>query len=228
MKKMVCFVLMTALAVSLSGCPLTAGKIAGMWQWVEAARIVNPTIIDDYDSDAVAQNFVNNGRVRKTITFGDEKRFTYIEETFLADREARVRGDKGVGVVWKWIETYRTTGEYTTKRFAEAGHLLAIPGLDSELHVDITEHTDTFTINKRDTNGIPVLDSQLRTLTEYITVTSAATAENPLVLRGLLGMNPFDELMIFWAEGGGVDKNLEYNQSIQDKVETYVRVDTEE
>lgn len=80
---------------------------------------------------------------------------------------------------------------------------------------------------KRDTNGNLVPDSQLRTLYEYVTSTSSATAENPLVLRGLLGMNPFDELMVSWAQFS-VGKDLSYNQSFYSNVETYIRLAEEE
>jgi len=232
MKKMACVICVIAIAAGLSGCPviggsISAGKLVSTWQWVEAARLVDPTTVNNYDSQTVAQNFANNGRVRKTLTFGEEKEFTYVEETFLPDRVAMLNLDKGVGVVWSWVETYRATGTFAVAGFNAANSVLAIPGLNTELNATITQYTDTYQILKRDTNGNLVPDSQLRTLYEYVTSTSSATAENPLVLRGLLGMNPFDELMVSWAQFS-VGKDLSYNQSFYSNVETYIRLAEEE
>jgi hypothetical protein len=232
MKKMVCFVCVIAIAAGLSGCPviggsISAGKLVGTWQWVEAARLIDPTTVDDYDSEVVAQNFANNGRVRKTLVFDEEKNFTYTEETFLPDRQANLFFDKGVGVVWSWIQTYQSKGTFATASYSPANSILAVPGLSTELHVDVAEYTDVFAVNKRDTNGNLVRDSETRILVDYVTSTSASSAENPLVLRGLLGLNPFDELMVSWAQFV-VGKDLSYNYSFSSNVETYIRLVVEE
>lgn len=232
MKKFVLISFTLLVVAGLTGCPVlsggvSTGKLTGTWQWVEASRLVDPTTVDDHDSEAVAQNFANEGRVRKTLVFGEEKEFTYVEETFLPDRQAQLRADKGVGVGWSWVETYRATGTYTTSGFNAANNVLAIPGLDTELNTTITQYTDTYQILKRDTDGNLVPDSQLRTLFEYVTSSSSATTENPLVLRGLLGLNPFDELMVSWAQFF-VGKDLNYNYSFSNTVETYLRVIVEE
>lgn len=228
MKKAIGSFLVLAVMASLSGCPISVGtgKITGTWQWVEPARLIDPTTVDNYDSDIVAQNFANEGRLRKTLIFTEEKGFSYAEEAFLPDRQALTRGDKGLGVVWMWVNTYSVSGLFTTARYAADG-LLAIPGIDTELNVDVDTYTDYYTVSKRDTNGNLVPDTQLRILVEYIPSTSTASAENPLVLRGLLGMNPFDELMVSWAQFI-VGKDLGYNQSHLVNVETYTRVPVEE
>lgn len=232
MKKVTRISLTLLVVAGLSGCPVLGGgvsnnKLTSTWQWVEASRLVDPTTVDDYDSATVAQNFANEGRVRKTLVFGEEKEFTYVEETFLPDRQAQLRMDKGVGVGWSWVETYRATGTFTTTGFNAANNMLAIPGLDTELNTTITQYTETYQILKRDTSGNLVPDGQLRTLFDYVTATSSATAENPLVLRGLLGLNPFDELMVSWAQFF-VGKDLNYNYSFSSTVETYLRVIEEE
>lgn len=215
MKKMVYVICVIAVIAGLSGCPviggsISAGKLAGTWQWVEAARLVDPTTVNNFDSQIVAQNFADNGRVRKTLIFDEEKNFTYTEETFLPDRPLVIFAN----VAWSWKTTYQARGTFTTAGYTSSNSLLAIPGLNTELHVDITEYTDTY-------RSDVLRDGQW--YYEYLTSTSTAGAENPLVLRGLLGMNPFDELMVSWAQFS-VGKDLSYNYSFSSNVETYIRL----
>lgn len=229
MKRLVCLVGVVVVLTSLMGCPsigmvsIGNGKLVGTWQWVQPSALLEPGVEADYNSLVVAQNFANQNRLRKTVIFNEEGNFTYIEETFLPDREAGITDDKGAAVVWAWIETYRAAGTYKTARFAATNTVFTIPGLDLELNVNITEYTDTFARNKRDLDGELLRDSEGRIMLEYLTATSQADAENPLYLRALMGMNPFDELMIGWDdEVVPFDKDLEYNEGIY--VETYVRM----
>ncbi len=225
MKKAMFMVLSVVIAGGLAGCPVFggAGKIEGHWEWVEPARLVDPTTVSDYENAAVAQDFADNGRLRKTLIFDKDQNFTYIEEAFLPDRQPVWLGDKGSGVNWSWIVTYHATGAYDTARYGGESRELAIPGLDTELNVVISEYTETMRIDKRDTDGNRVRDNLLRIEYTYIETSSTSGAENPLVLRGLIGVNPFDELMVSWAQHV-VGKDLDYNRSHQNNVETYLRV----
>ncbi len=218
-----------AISVLFAGCPIFRGvdELVGQWEWTEPGELVDPTEVSDYDNATVAQNFANNGRVRKTLLFDEEGGFEYIEEAFLPDRQALVRGDKGTGVNWSWRRTYHAVGVFDTARYVPEDRVLSTPGLDTELNVVITEHTETVRIDKRDTDGDRVLDSQLRREFDYITTTGVASDTNPLVLRGLIGMTPFDELMVSWAQHF-VGKQLDYNRSHYNNVETYLRVVADE
>ncbi len=229
MKKMACFLAVALIVTGLSGCPLVGGvaKVDGAWLWIQPRVPADPDATDDFTDETVNENFQNIMRLRKTVTFGPLERqvgtFKYLEEAFLPDRMPNTANDLGAGVIWEWREIYSAEGTYRTDKYEGENMLFDIPGLNTELNAAITKWRQMYIEVRLDSEGNPRTDSENRPFFEFLYLDDSSDANNPLYLRALMGMNPFDELMISW--NGNWSKSLSFNDSISGGVETYARID---
>ena len=214
MKKVLCVGLLCAVGFALSGCPILNANIAknviGEWQWIRAAAVLSPETVENiggeggYANETVANDFANEGRKRKTITFSKDGNFTYLEETWRPDREANrgsrylgesdeYQNDGGVAVEWDWRQSLYVEGTYQTGPYeADGSAFFSIPGLDTELFVDVATYTTTYRSMKDKE------DAYNRTFYQYDEVEVTSDASNPLGIYALLGMNAFDQLLVGW------------------------------
>ena len=238
MKKAMCLGLVVAMGVALSGCPIIGGNIdrqvVGDWEWKAAAAVLSQYTLDNigedwgYADETVAQNFLDNGRRRKTITFSNNGTVTYMEEVWRPDRQPQVGyeeyqdiydedgnwidyeyayiGDGGAAVVWGWGLSLMVSGTYQLGPYAGDSNLLfSIPGLDTELFIDV----DTYTTSMRETGDWDDADDYNRRPYEYTEQEVSSSDSNPLGMYALVGMNPFDQLLLAWDVGGW--KQFNYN-----------------
>jgi|GEM_PF-2286889 len=193
------------MALCLSGCPKTA--VEGNWVWTEAATPADPDSEDSYMSDEVNENFQNAGRLRKTLTLGAEtdgiRKFTFVEEAYVPDRSASAGKDKGAGVVWAWKETYKAEGSYETAAFDVDSCYYQIPNIDTEFNAEVTSWTQLFA------ESTGTSDESGRSYIKYTSLSDTSDSGNPLVLSALMGVNPFDELLVIWSREGMSAKDFE-------------------
>jgi len=211
MKKAVCVGLVVVMGLVLSGCPVMIGAniakdLLGKWQWIQAAAVLSQSVIDNigedngYDSEEVANDFANAGRLRKTVTFSEGGGFTYLLEQWVPDREPEMGQsyneetgeytyDNGAGVNWDWQQMYYVEGTYQTGAYQGQTSMLT-----SELYVNVSKYTVTYREYKDDPDNFD------RALYRYVQADASSDASNPLGMYALLGMNPFDQLLIAWNE----------------------------
>ncbi len=225
MKKSMCMGLAVAMGVALSGCPIIGtnieAQIVGRWEWVEAAAVLSQSTIDNigedwgYANETVAQNFADQGRRRKRIIFSDDGTVTYFEEVWRPDRQPQVGyeecydifdedgewvddrcyyiGDGGAAVGWGWRLSLMVSGTYQLGPYAgDSSLLFSVPGLDTELFVDV----DTYTIRSHNLGYRD--DAYGRRRYEHTDEEVSSSDSNPLGVYALVGINPFDQLLVGW------------------------------
>lgn len=207
-KKMrkICMVMLAVVCLAcLSGCPGTAKSIIGSWIWIEAQTP---------GDSAAGTNALNANRVRKSLVFTKDDGFTYTEERFLSDR----LGDNA-DAQYSWQVVYKVEGTYQTGAFKRECDECAMLGLDTQLLVNVARYSEL----KQEGDWV----GGVLMYTYSLETHEADSATNPLVVRALLGMTPFDELLVDWAEGNEWDKDLgfeDFNCSML-APETYTRVE---
>ena len=234
MKKVVCVCVMVAMVFTFTGCPLIGGSIAkdiiGTWQYIEEAAVLSLSTTENigYANETVANNFSNDGRTCKTATFSESGKFTYLEESWLPDRESTLGSryieangeymdDGGAAVGWGWRQTQYVKGTYETGPYdGNTSLIFSIPGMDTELYVNVSKYTTTYT-TKRDKT-----DDYNRNFYQYDEVDATSDASNPLGMYALLGMNSFEQLLIGWDGVGGIWKD--FNENVMG-IEVYLRQD---